>query len=226
VYFSKGLLLYRIENKTVQGNQALMQHPTPELLIRYTEHQLPEADRAALDEHLALPCPQCRAVVARLGTVLQAIAHERSFAPPASVLRRAFSIFRKRSRISEQAAHPLPARLLFDSRLQPSLVGVRGPLQNRQILFRVGKIDIDLQIAPDQEDRRLVGQILGSEDARGGPSAFVSLTGKGGDVIQGAEADHLGQFAFRRIPSGTYDLVFDIQGQEIAITDLDLGNDQ
>jgi hypothetical protein len=94
------------------------------------------------------------------------------------------------------------------------------------MLFRVGKVDIDLQISPEKDDRKLIGQILGSEDARGGPSAFVSLTGKSGEVVQGAEADHLGQFAFRRIPSGMYDLVFDIQGQEIAITDLDLGNDQ
>jgi hypothetical protein len=203
-----------------------MQHPTIEILLDYVEHQLTEADRAALDEHLALPCPQCNAVIARLGAVLQAATDDHSYAPPDGVLRRAFSVFRKRSRISEQAGRYLPVRLLFDSRLQPSLAGVRGPLQNRQMLFRVGKIDIDLQIATDQDERKMIGQILGSEDARGGPSAFVSLTGKGGEVVQGAEADHLGQFAFRRIPSGKYDLVFDLQGQEIAITDLDLDNDE
>jgi hypothetical protein len=94
------------------------------------------------------------------------------------------------------------------------------------MLFRVGKIDIDLQITPERDERRLVGQILGSEGSGDGPPALVSLTGKNGKVVQDAEADRLGQFAFRRIPSGTYDLVFDVQGQEIAITDLDIGDDE
>ena len=201
-----------------------MEHPTSEVLIRYSEHQLPEAERAAVEEHLTLPCPQCRALAARLVVVLEAAGADRTYSPSAAVLRRAFAIFRKRSKISAQNRDNLPARLVFDSRRQVSLAGVRGPLQNRQLLFRVGKVDIDLQITPEQDNRRLVGQVLGAEDAKGGPSAFVSLTGKSGDVVQGVEADRLGQFAFRRIPPGTYDLVFDLQGQEIAITDLDLGD--
>ena len=203
-----------------------MQHPTNQLLINYVEHQMPEAERALLEAHLSLPCPQCQAAVARIEDVLQAVQQDRTYAPPAAVLRKAFSVFRNQTKVTEQSRKPLLARLLFDSRLQPSLAAVRGPLQNRQMLFRVGKVDIDLQITPENDERKLVGQILGSEDARGGPSAFVSLTGKSGAVVQGAEADHLGQFAFQQVPSGTYDLVFDIQGQEIAITDLDLGNDE
>jgi hypothetical protein len=201
-----------------------MQHPTHESLISFVEHQLPEAELAALEEHLTLPCPECRTAVARLERTLHALSADRSYSPPQSVLRRALALFRRRSRIWMQARQPLRPALIFDNWLQPSLVGVRGRAQNRQMLFRVGKIDIDLQITPERDERKLVGQILGSEDAKGSPSALVCLTCKNGKVVQDVEADHLGQFAFRRIPSGTYDLVFDLQGQEIAITDLDLGD--
>ncbi len=203
-----------------------MQHPTYDTLIRYIEHQLREGGLAAVEQHLALPCPQCRGTIARLDVVLQAAGGKSTYSPPAVVLRRAFSMFRKRSKMAGPTRRTALAKLVFDSWLQPSFAGVRGHVQNRQMLFRVGKLDIDLQITPERDDRKLVGQILGSEESGGGPPAFVSLTRKNGEVFQGAETDHFGQFAFRRIPSGTYDLVFDVRGQEIAITDLDLGNNK
>jgi hypothetical protein len=202
-----------------------MQHPSLDLMIRFVERQLEEGERASIEEHISLPCAECQVKMRRLETVLQRQASQRDYMPPAAVLRKAFAVYRKRDVVSGEVRLPARARLLFDSWLQPSLAGVRGHLQTRQMLFRVGGVDIDLQITPGGDDRRLVGQILGSEDARGGPSAFVSLTGKHGEVFQGAEADHLGQFAFRSVPFGTYDLVFDIEGQEIAITDIDLGDD-
>jgi hypothetical protein len=39
------------------------------------------------------------------------------------------------------------------------------------------------------------------------------------------ETDSFGQFAFRQVPSGIYDLVFDLGAQEVSINSLELSND-
>jgi hypothetical protein len=44
-------------------------------------------------------------------------------------------------------------------------------------------------------------------------------------VQRSVEADSLGQFTFKQIPPGVYDLTIDLGSQEVAITGLEFSND-
>jgi len=88
------------------------------------------------------------------------------------------------------------------------------------MLFTAEQVDIDLKIKPGREDHELLGQVLDIRQSTGFLPAFVSLQNNEGQQ-RATETDSLGQFAFHGITSGTYDLVFDLDDQEIAITGLE-----
>jgi hypothetical protein len=117
------------------------------------------------------------------------------------------------------------AALRFDSRLQLSAAGTRGAGRGRQMLFTTEQVDIDLQVKPGRTDSDLTGQMLSTQDSGEALTAFVSLQSTAGTWQQATETDSLGQFTFRQIPSGSYDLTFDLGNQEIAIPGLEFQND-
>ena len=202
-----------------------MAHPTTETLISYIENQLPKAACSVVDKHLSRPCLRCSQKIARLRKVLEAATHDRTIAPPAAVLRRAVALQQKRSIVSTQARSRVPAKLLFDSRFQLSPMITRGIPRPRQLLFKTQQMDIDLRVTADEGGNKLVGQILGSEQANEQSQAFVSLKKENGELLKGTETDSRGQFTFRQIPPGIYDLLFDLESQEVAITSIDFNND-
>jgi hypothetical protein len=202
-----------------------MAHLSDEVLIQYIEHQLSDAERADAEAHLACPCQRCNQTLRRMRQVLENTASNQTTAPPAEVLQRAIASFQQLPVLREPRLRFL-AKLLFDSQLQFSLSAVRGGTQKRQMLFSTRQVDIDLQITPKQDTHYLIGQILSTEETEEErPAAFVRLKNDTGEFLRGTEADTLGQFSFQQVPPGTYDLVFDFDDQEIAITDLELTND-
>lgn len=205
-----------------------MTHLTYTTLLSYVGDCLPEADRAQIEAHLFSDlCQQCGSRVARLRAVLEAVTKDNSVAPPASVLRRALDIDLKRPTApSAQPFLQILAKLQFDSRLQLSPLLARGASKTRHMLFSTPQLDIDLEITPEDGDHSLVGQILDSEQANEPSLAFVSLKNETGEVLQGTETDSLGQFTFQQIPTGVYDLIFDLDSQEVFISSLELINDQ
>ncbi len=203
-----------------------MVHPNFEALVSYVEGQLPESDRAEMEQHLSSSCQTCNEKVNRLRAVLKAAKADQTIAPPAAVLRKAIAIRKKRSAPAREPRLRVLAQLLFDSRIQLSPMALRGVAHTRQMLFTTQQMDIDLQITPERGENNLVGQILGSDQTNDPSLAFVSLKKENGEVIKGAETDSLGQFTIRQIPPGVYDLVFDLDSQEVAITSLEFSNDQ
>jgi hypothetical protein len=93
------------------------------------------------------------------------------------------------------------------------------------MLFTTEQVDIDLQIKPGRADNDLLGQMLTTRRSGETVPAFVSLQNSAGTLLRATETDSLGQFVFRQIPSGRYDLVFDLETQEVAITGLEFKND-
>jgi hypothetical protein len=92
------------------------------------------------------------------------------------------------------------------------------------MLFSTNQVDIDLQVKSEGMDHGLRGQILGAGHSGGFLPAFVSLQNNEGQR-RATETDSLGQFAFHGVSSGTYDLVFDLDNQEIAVTGLEFRNE-
>jgi hypothetical protein len=201
-----------------------MTHLSYEILLNYLEDQLPVEERNAVDAHLAEPCPQCDQRLALLRSVFESTAGDQTVAPSEVVLKQAVGIAQRQPSRSKPWMRVVAA-LSFDSRLQLSPASMRGAGRARQMLFTTEQVDIDLQVKPAGVDHDLLGQVLGAGHSGETVFAFVSLQSSTGQPLKATETDLLGQFAFRQIPSGTYDLIFDLETQEVAVTGLEFQND-
>jgi len=196
-----------------------MAHLKYETLLNYLENRLSAEERSEVDTHLTESCQQCDQQLVLLRTVLDSVAKDRTVAPPTAVLKQAAEL--------RQGRNPQPkfwdrvvAVLSFDSRLQLSAAATRGATRSRQMLFTTEQVDIDLKLKSGRENHELLGQVLDTRQSGGSLPAFVSLQNNEGQQ-KATETDPLGQFAFHGITSGTYDLVFDLDDQEIAVTGLE-----
>lgn len=202
-----------------------MAHFNYETLLNYLEDQLSVEERSQVDAHVS-SCQRCGQRLALLRTVLQSTAGDRTVAPPESILKRAVDIAHDRRESSQRKPWMrVVAALRFDSRLQLSSAATRGATRGRQMLFTTEQVDIDLQIKPGRTDSDLLGQMLSTQRTGEILPAFVSLQSSAGVLLRATETDSLGQFTFRQISSGIYDLVFELEDQEVAITGLEFEND-
>ena len=203
-----------------------MAHLNYTTLLNYLENRLSAEERSTVEEHLAGSCQHCGGRLTLLQAVLRSTQGDRSAAPPQAVLKRAVDISRSQREHSQRKPWVrVMAALSFDSRLQLSSAATRGATRARQMLFTTEQVDIDLQIKPGRGDSDLLGQMLSTRPSGEVVPAFVSLQNNTGTLLRATETDLLGQFAFRQIPSGSYDLIFDLEQEEIAITGLEFEND-
>lgn len=202
-----------------------MAHLTYETLLNYLEGHLSAAQKDEADTHLNGPCESCQRRRLLLQNVLRAAAKDETSAPPASVLKQAVDIPLTHPKNTQTGLLTrLIAALTFDSHLQLSSALTRGAARERQMLFSADQVDIDLQIKPMREGHDLIGQVL-TAGASGKIHAFVSLQGNPGQLLKATETDPKGQFSFRGIPSGLYDLTFDLENQEVAVMGVEVKND-
>jgi hypothetical protein len=202
-----------------------MTHLTYETLVNYLEERLSVEERSAVDAHLALTCESCGRHLALMRKVFESAKGDYTTPPPVSVLKRAIDIPLTNPRPPQPATwQRLIAALSFDSHLQLSSALTRGASRERQMLFSADQMDIDLKISATRGSHDLLGQIMGEQNENI-ISAFVSLQSNSGQILKVTETDSLGQFAFREISSGVYDLIFDLETQEIAVHGLEVGND-
>lgn len=202
-----------------------MAHLTYETLLNYLDDHLSAEERSTADTHLNEPCEACQRRRVLLQTALRAAAADHTTPPPASVLKQAIDIPLTHSKNTQTGLLTrLMAALKFDSHLQLSSALTRGTVRERQMLFSAEQVDIDLQVKSVREGHDLIGQIL-TEPASGNIHAFVSLQKNTGQLLRATEADPKGQFVFRAIPSGMYDLIFDLENQEVAVMGIEVRND-
>ncbi len=119
------------------------------------------------------------------------------------------------------------ASLLFDSRAQPALAGVRGAGVAFQLAYRTDLADIDLHLDPEaglNDDGaairwRMMGQVS-SPDGAGGFS--VVLTPAGEDtIVTDATADDRGRFELDVAP-GCFDLYVTSDAGVIVLRAVDI----
>lgn len=200
-------------------------HPVPyERLIAYAADELDEPEAAAVASHLAT-CAECAATLARFRTVRAVLRSDDSEAPPAATLVRARGLFAQRRPAPEANwLQRVLARLTFDSRAGPALVGARGIGRGYQLAFESDVADVDLELEPGEEpagDRwRLLGQVAVHEDA---PVAAVRLASPGTTtpVVQ-TTADEHGLFTLQA-PLGRYDLLVSLPRVLLVLPDIEIG---
>lgn len=192
-------------------------------LIDYQDHAVPASEQEPIETHLAEPCALCRQNLQRAGELLAAFAQsDRTVAPPADVLKQAVAAFALR--FPRTSLTRVVASLLFDNFRQAPLAAVRGVTRSRQLLFSVDDLDIDLQITTERHGAILLGQVLSNQAAAFETVPVVRLYRRG-EVIHAAASDAQGQFAFRSVTPGTYDLGVMLLHHEVVMEGLELTHD-
>jgi hypothetical protein len=199
----------------------LMTHLEYESLLDYLEGHSSLEERGRVEMHLAESCEVCARRLGLLRKALNAAAGDRTVSPPQAVLKEAIDVSQVHQIPNPGLLARMVATLSFDSHAQLSAALTRGTARERQVLFNAGQVDIDMKISAGNMDYDLLGQVMGA-DARFGFASLQSMTGQ---LLQATELDPLGQFSFRKISPGMYDLLFDIEDREIGINGLKVGHD-
>lgn len=170
-------------------------NPDYEQLLAYAAGEL-SGEAAAAVERWIRSDADAAATVSRFRAVADAVRTDRSEAPPADSLSAARALFRPVGSASLlDRVRRVIAELVYDSRRQPALVGIRGAEQGYQLSFESEFADVDLQIEPvaGAATRRVMGQITPRGSARAAAVAF-SIEGER-DAVRTAAADDGGLFS-------------------------------
>ncbi len=192
-------------------------------LIDYQDHAVPASEQDAIAAHLAEPCDLCRQNLERAGELLAVFAQpDRTVAPPEDVIQHVVAAFAIRPPTASLTR--IVANLLFDNFRQAPLAAVRGVTRSRQLLFSADEIDIDLQITAERYGATVLGQVLSNQPLT--PEAVpIARLYRSGEVIQTTASDAQGQFAFRAVSPGTYDLGVMLAHHEVVLEGLELAHD-
>jgi hypothetical protein len=169
--------------------------------------------KAAMQQHLNDGCSKCQKIVETWRHVMDIAKLQNSFEPPAWAVQAVNTSFALRKVISIPAGKFELAKLLFDSALQPIIVGVRGssPVV-RQLLYKSGTVCIDMRMQPKPGSDSVVimGQLLDSAKPDHGVSGIpVSLLCQG-DTVSRARTNDVGEFDFGITALDHLQLVFGI----------------
>ncbi len=161
-----------------------------------------DADRAAMDAHLASGCPRCQATLALVQRVV-AVAGRAIEAPPADVVRWAKAISLVHKPLKSPRFRLIP-RLVYDSFAAAAPAGLRGEdTISHQALYEAENFVIDLRLEHEQGRPvvTLVGQVSDRRDpGRVMPSAPVLLMSKA-NVVSYAVSNRFGEFQMEYEPA-------------------------
>lgn len=185
-----------------------MKHLTTEQETDLVNQVLSPSERLAMEGHLGI-CQRCMKTISRWRRVRQMAAAEASYQPPNDAVRIAKAAFagspwarvRKSSGLIE---------VLFDSFLQPALVGVRSVgAGTRRMLYRADPFQVDLQIEAQGGGSVVVtGQLLDLRDPEVvGSHVPLMLSNLRGRVIR-ATTNQYGEFREEIEGTGDLELVF------------------
>jgi hypothetical protein len=181
----------------------------------------PEADRAAMQQHLAGGCPECQDTFdfyGKLSAVCQAMTE---CEVPESVVRFARTI--SRTQASQSASAPssakkalrLPVELIFDSFLAPAPAGLRATWQvGWQALYHAGDCSVDLRIEPDLGSSRaaVIGQISNHAAPELEMADLPVCLKQGKVVVAEARSNRFGEFQMEYEQQGRVQLCIYLEG--------------
>lgn len=203
-----------------------------ERLIAYASGALTGPDAASVEARLASD-PEAAAVVARCRAAADAVRTDDSTEVPAEVIARAKRIFDpsflpQRTSWLERLEQVV-ARVIFDSRVQPAVAGLRGAASGFQATFEIDEAEIDVHAEPVQTYGRgeappgapgsgqwsVRGQVMTPAE-RGGVRRVALVTRDQRSPALETTADARGRFSFTAAP-GEYDLYIELQEKTIRV---------
>ena len=182
--------------------------------IAYLTNKLSSEERHSLEQKL-VTSEQARRDLALAKDVLAA-GEQPVVAPRASVMNSVRNAFRRQKQRLRDAVES-SAELEFDSWQTATVIGVRGQLVERQMLFSSGNLDLDIQLAKDDDapTRTMHGQLLSTTDEAmsGIELSLLQQDGRNRRVL----TDELGRFRFSHLTTGRYDLQVRLSERNIRL---------
>jgi len=125
-------------------------------------------------------------------------------------LDKAVSIFQVESQQDTPSVRSVVAAIIFDSFLQPSMVGLRGTAAlARQIVMRADEFDIHVKIWGDEDRKQMLGQLLPRKGGDFVGSARFHLF-RNGERLESTVTDETGEFHFTDVPQGLLSIQIDL----------------
>ena len=173
-------------------------------------------EKANLMRALAETCEECKSSSRFWGHVYELLSRDRQYQPSKPTVDFVKSAFPEEKPLPWLVKVADVATLVFDSYLQPALVGVRSSARSsRQITVESGSFVVDLQLESDtvQHQYSLTGQILanGNSAAQIGGAEIVLLSPD--RVVQKTRANELGEFCLDFSYGDNLRLFIDIKGE-------------
>jgi hypothetical protein len=199
-----------------------MKHFSTEEWVNFVNQALTTHQTEAMQKHLATGCKQCAETVSVWQKVKKAATTEASYQPAPDVLRIAKAAFAASGLARKKKESPSLVEVLFDSFLQPAVAGARSVVVGtRQMLYRAGPYQIDIQIEPKPGSNRIVvtGQLLAlSHPGTAGSEIQVTLSNNRGHSAI-AVTNQFGEFSGEIENSGDLELSIPGEtGQPIVIS--------
>ena len=189
-----------------------MKHFTTEEWIDFVNQVAASSNVRKMQQHLDSGCKRCRETVDLWQKVQRAGAAEWSYQPPVDSVLSAKAAFAASGWAVKPKESGSFIELLFDSFLQPALMGARstGVVGMRQMLYRADPYQVDIQIESKPEGGRLVitGQLLNvSQPDFAGRDVQVTLSNRRGSIVH-AVTNQFGEFRSEIDSSGDLELSF------------------
>ena len=170
----------------------------------FVRNSVGEAERAAMQAHLASGCRRCRQTAELLSKVAGAARRLSQVQVPDYALRCARAIFLLQQPEKVQILPRIPARLLYDSFREPLPAGVRTQQRlSRQALYQAGDYWLDFRLENESGTSRvtLIGQIQHGEHPGKRLEGVPILLVSGKQVLGRAVSNSLGEFQMEYAPT-------------------------
>lgn len=200
-------------------------------LVDWVEGRLPAGEARDLERRLAAADEETRADAAWLRAFARVSEDTVIASPPSEVQEALIERFEDhtsvhaRGRERPDLLKRLVATLTFDGGLQPSF-GLRSAgtqESRRQLIYSTDMADVALNPRPGAGEDALdvYGQVL-MLDADDDPASFVVQILDGGAEVSTTATDELGQFSFKGVAPGAYDVLVSGERAEIRLPRVEL----
>lgn len=198
-----------------------------EMLIAFAAGELGGADAERVAAYVSAN-PNAAATVSRFRGVIDAGRNDDSVAPPTSLLREAYAIFKARTAKATlpawvESLKQIVASLVFDSRPQHATAGMRGVGMGYQLSYEFEQGEIDLDVEPIAGDGAGERRVMGQVTAQGADAApAISLVGMDAETATlDAAADDRGMFRMNVRP-GRYEMYVKLSDSVVAVRDVEI----
>ena len=197
-----------------------MKHFEAQRWVDFARNLLKAEQKTAMQKHLDEGCKACTEEWAIWQQVAEVAKRERSFRPSESAVEAVQAQFGVLGPEPAKSAVGRLAELMFDSLLQPAMVGVRaGESTGRQLLYKQGSCFIDMRVEQKSgaDHVSLVGQVLDSSAPEGCFKNIPVYLLRKRDRIAKTETNDAGEFQLEFKLESDLQLAFGVPGVAVMV---------